>query len=104
MLHFVSVGGYGWTGSSACIDILKEFEGFGDLNGEFRIIKDPYGISDLEHSLVDSWDFVRHDIAIQDFLNYTNNINGLSDVKCLRGTTLYISSPFSVQYVYTQYS
>ena len=70
MLNFVSVSGYGWTGSSACIDILKEFEGFGALQGEFRIAKDPYGLTNLEESLVHNWDSIRNDIAIKDFLNY----------------------------------
>jgi hypothetical protein len=68
--NFVSISGYGWTGSSACIDILHEFKGFGALKGEFRIAKDPYGLIDLENSLVHNWDFVRHDVAIKDFLNY----------------------------------
>ena len=70
MLNLISVSGYGWSGSSACIDILKEFEGFEALEGEFRIAKDPYGLADLEESLVRNWDFIRHDVAIKDFLNY----------------------------------
>ncbi len=69
--NYVCVSGYGWTGSSACVDILKEFEGFGALQGEFRITKDPYGLNDLENSLVHNWDFVRHDVAIRDFLVYS---------------------------------
>ena len=56
MRNFVSISGYGWTGSSACIDILHEFKGFGALKGEFRIAKDPYGLIDLENSLVHNWD------------------------------------------------
>ena len=68
--NFVCVSGYGWTGSSACIDLLKEFEGFDALQGEFRIAKDPYGLTDLEEALVHNWDFMRHDVAIRDFLGY----------------------------------
>jgi len=49
---------------------LKEFEGFGALQGEFRIAKDPYGLTNLEESLVHNWDSIRNDIAIKDFLNY----------------------------------
>ena len=67
---YICVSGYGWTGSSACIDLLKEFKGFGALDGEFRIARDPYGLRDLEESLVHNWDFIRHDVAIRDFLNY----------------------------------
>ncbi len=68
--HYICVSGYGWSGSGACIDLLKEFKGFVALEGEFRITKDPHGLRDLEESLVHRWDFVRHDIAIRDFLNY----------------------------------
>ena len=68
--NFVSVSGYGWTGARAWIDILKEFKGIDALNGEFRIAKDPYGLIDLEESLVYNWDFMRHDVAIRDFINY----------------------------------
>ena len=68
--HYISVSGYGWTGSGACIDLLKEFKGFKALQGEFRIAKDPYGLVDLENSLVNNWDFIRHDVAIRDFLEY----------------------------------
>ncbi len=67
---YVCVSGYGYTGSGACVDILKEFEGFGAFQGEFRIAKDPYGLIDLEESLVHNWEFIRHDVAIRDFLNY----------------------------------
>jgi hypothetical protein len=69
-LNYICVSGYGWTGSGACIDLLKEFKGVCAPQGEFRIIKDPYGIKDLEESLVHNWDFIRHDVAIKDFLNY----------------------------------
>jgi len=69
-LNYICVVGYGWSGSSACIDILKEFEGFTDVGGEFRIAKDPYGLLDLENSLVHNWDFIRNDIAIVDFIKY----------------------------------
>ena len=68
--NYISVSGYGWSGSSACIDLLKEFDGFEALEGEFRIAKDPYGLTDLENSLVYNWDFVRHDTAIKDFIKY----------------------------------
>jgi hypothetical protein len=67
---YVCISGYGWTGSSACIDLLKEFDGFCAPSGEFRILKDPYGLVDLENLLVHDWEFIRHDTAIRDFLKY----------------------------------
>jgi len=69
-IKFIAVSGYGWSGSGACIDILREFSGVDGPNNEFRMIKDPYGLLDLENSLTSSWDFVRHDMAIKDFLKY----------------------------------
>ena len=82
--RYISVSGYGWTGSGACIDLLKEFEGFDALQGEFRIAKDPCGLIDLENSLVHNWDFIRHDVAIRDFLKYCNVLS--------RPTSLYRKS------------
>ena len=67
---FVCVSGYGRSGSSACVDLLKEFEYIDGPDKEFRIAKDPYGLLDLELSVVDNWEFVRHSVAIDDFLKY----------------------------------
>ena len=67
---FICVSGYGKSGSGACVDLLKEFEYIGGLDKEFRMTKDPSGILDLESSLVENWEFVRHNIAIRDFLEY----------------------------------
>ncbi len=68
--EFICVSGYGKSGSGACVDLLKEFEYIDGPDKEFRIVKDPYGILDLELSLVDNWEFVRHNVAINDFLEY----------------------------------
>ena len=78
--RYVCIIGYGWSGSSACIDLLREFEGFKALEGEFRIAKDPYGLNDLENSLVHNWDFIRHDVAIRDFLNYCKMLSRKSNL------------------------
>ena len=67
-MNYVSVSGYGWSGSSAYVSLLKEFGGFFSIDKEFRLIKDPFGLLDLESSLVDNWEFIRHDVAIRDYL------------------------------------
>jgi hypothetical protein len=67
-MNFISVTGYGWSGSSAYVSLLKEFDGFGCMDKEFRLVKDPFGLLDLQTSLVDNWEFVRHDVAIRDYL------------------------------------
>jgi len=63
-LNYICVIGYGRSGSSACIDLLKEFQNLHVMDGEFRIAKDPHGLLDLENSLVHNWDFMRNDVAI----------------------------------------
>ena len=67
---FTCISGFGKSGSGACVSLLKEFEFIDGLENEFRIAKDPYGLIDLEFSLVSDWEFVRHDRAINDFLAY----------------------------------
>lgn len=64
---FINVAGFFGSGSSAVVDLLKEFEGFYECNAEIRFIKDPGGISDLEHSLVDRWELINSAAAIADF-------------------------------------
>jgi len=66
----VSVSGFGWSGSSACISILKEFESISFFEGEFRIARDPYGLTNLQNAIVNNWDYVSHDTAIKKFLEY----------------------------------
>jgi len=67
---FINICGYGWSGSSAVVDLLREFENYGSPSIEFGLIREPHGLVDLEAFLVDNWHFVRHDVAIKDFLNY----------------------------------
>ena len=67
-MHFVSVSGYGWTGSSAYVSVLNEFRQCGGLDKEFRLIKDPSGLIDLQNAIVNNWEVIRHDVAIRDFL------------------------------------
>ena len=73
--QYVCVLGYGWSGSSAVVDLLKEFEENWDPEVEFRILKDPHGVMDLEHTLVDQWDALNVDIAIRDFLDFATFLN-----------------------------
>lgn len=74
-VQYVCVLGYGWSGSSAVVDLLKEFDGNWDPEAEFRILTDPHGVMDLEHALLDNWDALNVDIAIQDFLDFAKFLN-----------------------------
>lgn len=66
--QFVIVSGFEASGSSAVVDLLKEFEGCYECDAEIRFIMDPYGISQLERALTDDWDWIRASGAISDFL------------------------------------
>lgn len=66
---FVIVSGFCSSGSSAVIDLLKEFKGFYEPNAEIRFLRDPYGITDLEKALVNQWDLINSTAAISDFLD-----------------------------------
>lgn len=64
---FVLIYGFGYSGSGAVLDMLKEYENVKINKAFFSILKDPYGIIDLENSLIDHWDFVKSSIALDDF-------------------------------------
>lgn len=72
---YILVLGYGWSGSSAVVDLLKEYSGNIEADVEFRVIKDPYGITDLYNALVTKGDPLNYDIAIKDFLWYVKKLN-----------------------------
>lgn len=71
----VVVAGYYYTGSSAVVDLLKEYRGAFEPNVEFRLIKDPYGLNDLRYNLVEHWDPLNADNAIKDFLWLAFHLN-----------------------------
>lgn len=64
---FVNVAGFFGSGSSAVVDLLKEFKDFYECDAEIRFVKDPYGISQLENALVNQWELVNSAAAIADF-------------------------------------
>ena len=67
---FICVSGYGKSGSGAVISILNEFNQIGGIKKEFRIARDPMGLSYLHNEIIDNWEFVRHSKAIDNFLDY----------------------------------
>ena len=81
-LKFISIAGYGSTGSSAVVDLLSEVDTCNILlgkgckikGGEFRLIQDPDGLEDLCFNLKNSWGWVRSDAYIRRFIKYSNII------------------------------
>lgn len=67
-ITFVDVSGFFTSGSSAMVDLLKEFRGAYESNAEIRFIRDPYGIIPMENTLVNQWDWINSSAAISDFL------------------------------------
>ncbi len=74
-MKYVLVLGYGWSGSSAVVDLLKEYTSTFQIPIEFRLIKDPHGLMDLRTALIDNWDLLNVDIAIKDFIWFANKLN-----------------------------
>ena len=64
----IAVSGYGWSGSGAVVDLLCEVDGCCTPNLEFSLIKEPGGLVDLEHFLVDQWDLISSSVAIERFV------------------------------------
>ncbi len=67
-ITFVLVAGFFSSGSSAVTSLLREFDNTYEGETEFRIIKDPGGICELERALVDNWEIINSTAAIDDFL------------------------------------
>ncbi len=67
-MRFVCVSGFFASGSSAVVDLLKEMKNFYECSAEIRIIKDPYGITQMENALVSQWELINSTAAISDFL------------------------------------
>ena len=66
-VKFIAVTGFFSSGSSAVVDLLKEYKDVYECSAEIRIIKDPYGITQLENALVHNWDLINSAAAIRDF-------------------------------------
>lgn len=67
-ISFVLVSGFFSSGSSAVVDLLKEYSNTYECDAEIRLIKDPYGIGHLEETLLDHWELINSSAAIEDFL------------------------------------
>ena len=76
---FVLVNGFGWSGSSALVDFFREFDVCYVPQKEFRLIKDPHGLRDLDLQINNSTDALNEDTAIKDFIRFIkiySRING----------------------------
>ena len=94
---YVFVLGYGWSGSSAVVDLLKEFSSCWEGNIEFRAIKDPYGVHDLHHAIVENWEILNVDAAIKDFwwqMKHLDKVSGKFSLQAGLGYKKYFHDQF----------
>jgi hypothetical protein len=81
MNNIISISGFGWSGSTAARDLIKEYSNishFSDENNSFKeysLSYDPYGFIDLYSKLVQNWNFLNIDKAIKDHITYFNSIS-----------------------------
>jgi len=73
--NVVMVSGFGGSGSTAVIDLLREFDTFKDIGSEFRLLVDPDGILNLEDNLINNWTPFQSDIAIKRFKELINKLS-----------------------------
>ena len=71
----IGVTGYGGSGASACIALIKEFDQIQFYKGstEFQILQQPDGITDLRYNLVESRRRLSINSAIIRFIKMVNN-------------------------------
>ena len=93
---YVLVNGYTSTGSSAVLDLLSEYKGVFVPNKEFRIIKDPHGVYDLDKALNCSTDLLNEDIAAREFLWLVNKYS--KDGSGFRTTGLHYTNEFGIDF------
>lgn len=68
-ITFLDVTGFYASGSSAVVDLLKEFKNTYECKAEVRFIVDPYGLTELENALVHNWELINSSAAITDYLD-----------------------------------
>ena len=65
----VSVSGYNYSGSSAVVDLLKEYENIQCIEDEIGFPYLPDGITDLEHHINNSSIYFNGDVAIRRYIH-----------------------------------
>lgn len=65
--EFLLLYGYGWSGSGAVLDLLREIEGICISDMYFFLLRDLGGLLDLENDLLNDWDMFRSSAAIKNF-------------------------------------
>lgn len=72
MKNFISVCGYGSTGSSAVVNLIEESNEIITFGQEFRLFQEVDGLQNLVSNLKHSWSWIKSDAYIRRFIKYTN--------------------------------
>lgn len=90
----IGLSGYGYSGASAYLDALKEFEGVQTLPFEFQLVQEPDGLLDLMYGIVETKRRSYSNTAINRFIKcvYSNANSNLS--RCLNGKFEIISERY----------
>lgn len=78
---YVDLSGFGFSGKSAVIDLLREFRDFSVPNSafEFCLLRIQGGILDLEDALYNDWSPIRSDAAIRRFKRLVTRLGAKAD-------------------------
>ncbi len=82
---YVLINGYTSTGSSAVTDLLSEYDTVYVPEKEFRLLKDPHGVIDLDRQLNMSTDLLNDDIAIREFIKFVRRYSKIGTPLTGRG-------------------
>tara|TARA_B100001059_G_C17833307_1_gene586166 strand:+ start:1711 stop:2706 length:996 start_codon:yes stop_codon:yes gene_type:complete len=74
-LNTICFGGFAGSGGSALRDVFKEFDKVHLFQNEFRLVKERYGILDLEKAIYEDTSPENIDLAIKDFIWLTKNMD-----------------------------
>ncbi|MGM0567666.1 MAG: sulfotransferase [Elusimicrobiota bacterium] len=89
----VNVCGFFYSGSSAVVDLLKEFDGYYSFDEEFRLLTGPNGILEMENKIKDPK--LSSKQAVEDFLQMAlrqSKITFLTQIKSiLKSLSSYLS-------------
>ncbi len=79
--NYIIIYGYGYSGSSAVIDLLKEFDDVFVFDADYFGIRDAGGLLELEHAILDDWDLCKVSEAIDRFIKM--NIKGCNPTRSI---------------------
>lgn len=84
--NFIDISGLGNSGKSAAVDFLREFECINspEYSFEFDLFRLPNGILDLQYHLVEDWNLIKSNYAINEFRKLCMLLSGSTNRRPIR--------------------